>query len=385
MMDRRPAEIFPPGEFLRDELDARGWTQSEFAKIIGRPARVVNEVIAGKRGITPETAMDFAAAFGTSAQFWMNLESAYQLYRAAPAHERLPRDERIAREAKLRERFPVRELVKRRWVEDSENFDVLESRVFAFYGIASFEEEPRLAHAAKRSFAEDLPAVQLAWLFRVKQLASATQTPRYSAKKLLSAIDSLGRLTTEPEEIRHVPAILHSCGVRFVIVEPMPGSKIDGACFWLDDEATPVIGLTLRQDRIDNFWFVLRHEIEHVLREDGKDEPVIDETDENGLLTSSATEAAEEAANAAAADFCVPADEMVDFINRVHPMYSERKIIGFARRVQRHPGLVIGQIQNKTRRYDLLRKYLVKVRQIIVQSNLTDGYGVAVPLSASRS
>ena len=74
MGDRRPAEVFHPGEHLLDELEARGWTQTEFAEIIGRPLRLVNEIINGKRGITPETAREFAAALGTSAEFWMNLD-----------------------------------------------------------------------------------------------------------------------------------------------------------------------------------------------------------------------------------------------------------------------------------------------------------------------
>ena len=51
------AEVFPPGEFLRDELEARNWSQTEFAEIIGRPVRLINEIIAGKRAITPETAV----------------------------------------------------------------------------------------------------------------------------------------------------------------------------------------------------------------------------------------------------------------------------------------------------------------------------------------
>src|ERR1700690_1405038 len=84
-----PAEVFSPGEFLRDELEARGWNQTEFAEIIGRPPRVVNEIIAGKRGISPETVHEFAAAFGTSAQLWMNLETAYQLSLVAPKTERI--------------------------------------------------------------------------------------------------------------------------------------------------------------------------------------------------------------------------------------------------------------------------------------------------------
>jgi len=87
MIERTPAEVFPPGEFLRDELDARGWTQGEFAEIISRPPRLVNEIIAGERGITAETAREFSAAFGTSAQLWQNLETSYQLSKTAPISE----------------------------------------------------------------------------------------------------------------------------------------------------------------------------------------------------------------------------------------------------------------------------------------------------------
>ena len=86
----------------------------------------------------------------------------------------------------------------------------------------------------------------------------------------------LEKLTTEPENVRHVPRALAECGVRLVIVEPIPGSKIDGVCFWIDNEE-PVIGLSLKSDFIDKFWFNLWHEISHVLRGDGKEDIVIDD------------------------------------------------------------------------------------------------------------
>src|SRR5271156_2848787 len=98
-------EAFPPGEFLRDELEARGWTQTEFAQMIGQSHRLVNELIAAKRAVTPEVAHKLAAAFGTSAQLWMNLETAWQLSKVKADTER------ITREATLRERFPVREMI----------------------------------------------------------------------------------------------------------------------------------------------------------------------------------------------------------------------------------------------------------------------------------
>jgi HTH-type transcriptional regulator/antitoxin HigA len=75
-----PAEVFQPGEYLRDELEARGWTQSEFARIIGRPIQVVNEIINGRKRITVESAKEIGLALGTGPELWLNLENAYRLH-----------------------------------------------------------------------------------------------------------------------------------------------------------------------------------------------------------------------------------------------------------------------------------------------------------------
>lgn len=68
------AEVFPAGEFLADELDARGWTQAEFAAILDRPAQFVSEIISGKKEITRESAAQIGAALGTSAEMWLSLQ-----------------------------------------------------------------------------------------------------------------------------------------------------------------------------------------------------------------------------------------------------------------------------------------------------------------------
>lgn len=76
-------EVFPPGDFIREELEARGWTQSDFARILGRPLQAVNEIINGRKRITAETAKEIAMALGTSAELWLNLENAYRLATAS--------------------------------------------------------------------------------------------------------------------------------------------------------------------------------------------------------------------------------------------------------------------------------------------------------------
>ena len=250
MRNRTPAEVFAPGEFIAEELEARNWSQIELAEVLRRPPKLISQLISGKCAITPETAKGLGAAFGTGAELWMNLERDYRLAHAV--HD----DVGVERRSRLYAKAPVKGMVSRRWIEPSENIEVLEKRVLDFLHIKSIDEEPSMAHAAKKgaSYDEVTPA-QWAWLFRVIQIAEGISVPRYSPQALREALGKLERCMFAPEETRHVPRILSECGVRLVMVERLPQGKIDGACGWLNDES-PVIGMSLRKDRIDNFWFI---------------------------------------------------------------------------------------------------------------------------------
>lgn len=369
MSDRRPAEVFPPGEFLQDELDARGWTQTELAEIIGRPPRVVNEIVAGKRAITPETASDLAAAFGTSPHFWMNLETAYQLAQVPPRHPA------VAKLASLHERFPVRELAKRGWIDRAASADALEAALLAFFGLPDRDAPLAFRHAARRDYGRALSPVQIAWLCRVRQLAAALEAPPFARERLEAAVPALEGLMRTPEQAAEAAGLLRETGVRLVFVEPVPGSRIHGACFWLDETA-PVIGLSLKGDHIDRFWFNLWHEIAHVLRGDGRDEAMLDTFEDE----AEAEDERERAANEWAAERCVPSSAMDEFFAAYEPLVSERALAGFARSVGRHPGIVAGQIQKRTGRWDLFRKHQVRIRYILVDAAPTDGYGRSPPV-----
>ena len=69
---RIPAEVFPPGEFVREELEVRGWTQADLASILNKPLPAVHG-ITGKKAITPETAKSLGDAFDVEPAFWLNL------------------------------------------------------------------------------------------------------------------------------------------------------------------------------------------------------------------------------------------------------------------------------------------------------------------------
>jgi antitoxin HigA-1 len=76
-----------PGEVLLEEfLVPMGISQYRLARTIGVPPRRVNEIVHGKRSISPDTALRLARAFGTSDRFWMNLQTRYELDRELEAH-----------------------------------------------------------------------------------------------------------------------------------------------------------------------------------------------------------------------------------------------------------------------------------------------------------
>lgn len=81
--DAYPDIAIPPGEYLAEEIGARGLSQKELAKRMGRPANAINEIINGKKAITAETALQLETVMPEiPARFWMNLEADYQLTKA---------------------------------------------------------------------------------------------------------------------------------------------------------------------------------------------------------------------------------------------------------------------------------------------------------------
>src|SRR3990170_4818323 len=142
---RNPAEVFPIGDFLREEMDARGWNQADLARIIGRSDRDVHALISGKLALRPETATLLGDAFGTAPEYWMNLDTAYRAWKTS-------RDTRdaVSRKGRLYELAPVREMQKRGWIPVTEDIDTLERHVFEFFQVDGVEAGCGALRCARR-------------------------------------------------------------------------------------------------------------------------------------------------------------------------------------------------------------------------------------------
>ena len=363
-------EAFSPGDYIREEIDARGWTQADLATILGRDSKDVNELINAKRAVTPDTAKQLAEAFGTSAELWMNLESSYQLSRATQANSG------VAHRAKIYSIAPISYMQRRGWIEPTENPEILEAQVCKFFNIGSIDESIRFQYPARRPGSLALNQFQLAWLYRARHLAlAAPVTNTFSARTLELALVELSKLKANPEDLRRIPKVLSEAGIRFIIIEPLPRTKTDGACFWLDRKS-PVVVLSMRYDRIDWFWHTLIHELAHVKNGDGMEEPTVDsQLVGDDAQPNDEKHEGEKRADEFAASFLVDPHALQGFIDRVAPLYSHIKIMNFAQKRGVHPGIVVGQLQRRQEiKYAHSRRMLVRVRGLVTPSALTDGW-----------
>ncbi len=370
-----------PGQYIRALLEERGWDQRVLAVVLAVEESALSKLISGSKALDAEMALALAEVFAVEPERFLELQQKYDLAKALIVSRP---DKGRADRAVLFGQLPISEMIHRGWIDAKAIRDVVavEAALTKFFGVSSAAEIEILPHAAKKTnTAAPVTPTQLAWIYRVKQIASEMLVPAYSRPALLRAIEKLKTLLLSAEEARKVPRILAEAGVRFTIVESLKSAKIDGICFWLND-ASPVIGMSLRFDRIDNFWFVLRHELEHVLQQHGRDAIVLDADLEGERAGTGSTISEEERlANEAAADFCVSRNSIEQFIARKAPVFAERDILGFAKTLQIHPGLVAGQLQRRTERYDLFRKHLVKIRSIVSPSAMVDGWGDVAPTS----
>lgn len=380
-MDLDLTQFKTPGQLVDALLKQRAWTNKVLAIALEIDEATVTRLISSKLGMSADRAVALEEVFGVPAEHFLALQKSYELAQARIAARP---DPRRAVRANVFGGLPVAELIRRGWlkhIEDAKDISQVEVALAGFFGVASASDIQALPHAAKKTDATFAPSLaQIAWIHRVRTIAEDTLVPKYTPFAFKGLLEKLRPLMSAAEETRRVPRLLMEAGIRFIVVESLPSAKIDGVCLWLD-ENSPVIGMSLRFDRIDNFWFVLRHELEHVKNRDGFESPLLDvELEGEKAGNSEDLPEAERLANQAASEFGIPAKLMDAFIARKAPFFAERDVLGFAKTLGVHPGIVAGKIQHHTKRYELFRAHLVKVRSFVAPSAIVDGWGDIAPV-----
>lgn len=369
-----------PGQLVEYLLAQRGWSKRTLAVILDVGEAKITRLTGDKQPVDAKLALVLEEVFGEPAERFLALQKEYELAQARIVAQ--PDPGRATR-ARLYGDLPLADMIRRGWItaDSVRDTEQVERELLRFFGVNRAEDIEILPHAAKKTAVHEVATpAQIAWLYRVRQIAKDMLVAPYAPGAVRGTVAKLRELISSPESVARVPRMMTECGIRFVLVESLPSAKIDGVCFWLDDRS-PVIGMSMRFDRIDNFWFVLRHECEHVIQRHGLSAAMLDaELEGERAGTGPNISEEERMANAAARDFCVPAAQLEAFVARKAPFFSERDVIGFSRVLKVHPGILVGQLQRRTNRYTLLRDHLAKVRAFIAPNAIKDGWGDVAPV-----
>lgn len=362
-----------PGQILKQKLVEKGWSMEELAVITGSSRQNLSLIATGKRGITADMAVALAAAFGNTAGEWLKWDADHQLslVEISPVA--------VENRARLYRLAPVREMQKRGWIHETKTAEELESELARFFGGPVADDIGFRVATLRGDPARELSPPEKAWCFRARQLAGAlAYVAPFDPSRLPAAEKKLRQLAAYPKEIERLSEMLAYYGIRFVVIEPLPGAKIDGAAFWLGE--SPAIAVSARWDRIDAFWFTVMHEFMHIWNHDASSVDVnLLVEGENGIAIKVSEDAAEQRANQRAAEALIPATELESFVRRSSPLYAATRIIQFAHRIKMHPGIVVGQLQHRGElRYSAHRDFLVKIRKYVVETALTDGWGRSI-------
>lgn len=341
-----------PGEILQHELDARGVKQKDFASTIGMPAPVLNDIINGKRSVTPDIAILLEAALGKDAHSWLRLQAERDLEVARKKEEILRKQRDIETWQIIQDCCNVKFIDK--YLPDGLGKLIPDkiATILSFFGVKN-------AEALKEAFIRDVnPAFfrkseklinNPVNLFTWKQIAydkSAHQErpKKFSFDTLTELIEGLKIIFYENENTEErIQGLMRECGIRFLIIPNEKGTHIDGFSFW--HGVNPTIVLTLRHQKIDILAFTLMHEVCHVFkhlnsREKGK----------SCITLSDMKEGIEEQeADIFANNALIPAKDWQIFKERystLNPYAIGPKIRAFSEKHQIHPAIVLGRYQH---------------------------------------
>ena len=341
---RRDALGYPtPVEAIEFRMDQQGLSARDLVPLVGSRAKV-SEVLAGKRGIT------------------MSMARALHRHLGIPA-EVLLQDPDADLDDSLSDmqwgRFPLKAMARLGWIP---NLPDLKDRAEELVrGLIQQAGGPQAAAAVRfrrndhrRLNAKADPYALQAWCWRV--LAAASSHPPAASYRpgvvTPEFLRGTAQLSDSPEGPRMAREFLAQHGIALAIVPHLPKTYLDGAALQLAD-GRPVVALTLRYDRIDNFWFCLLHELAHVGRhQDSGSRTVF--VDDHSLRTKAPgpADVQEAEADTWAEEALIPAAVWQTSVVRELP--TTMSAISLAQGLGIHPAIVAGRVRHERENYRLL-------------------------------
>lgn len=344
LIEKFEAESFPiapptPLEAIRFRMDQQGLKNKDLVPYIGSASKV-SEVLNGKRPLSLTMIRNLHRHLGIPAEVLIQDDS------GATNGSELDAKQFPAKDMHQRGYFST---AGANWVDVKERVPELLSRFLHQAGIHNSSPAFCRSTAHYRQGKTLNETALLAWQARVLIRSKERKLGTWQAGTVDEAfLEKVADLSVFDEGPRLARELLEKHGIAVVIEPHLQKTYLDGAAF-LRGDSVPVIGLTLRHDKVDNFWFTLLHELVHVGWHINDDRTAIFDD-----VTETAGDEIERAADDRAGEALIPASVWRKAKLRIDP--TPEAAIALARKLNRHPAIVVGRLQRDEDDYRLLVK-----------------------------
>ena len=356
-----PFEATHVGEFIKDEINARGMKQSELSHLTGIQRSILCDIIKGKRGITPEMSLLFEKALDIPAYVFMNAQNKYDLYKARI-------NERVKEQTKAMEKWRI--ITSYVSVDNFLKIGLLGNNIikniaiiFDIFKVACIDElvsiysdERECAYFKRSEKLETNPINLFSWKYYSFYISDQDRlVEQFDINRIDDIKSELNRVFLENKNtLQQVKEVLNRYGIKFYIVEKFDQTPVDGFSFWHEDN--PTIIVTLRKKHIDNLAFSVLHELGHLVKH-------IDNENKEGRIdidNEKSLDPIEEEANEFARNSFIPEKEWKSFMTKAKKMspYKIHSLIkDIADRFQVNPQILFGRYQYETGFYRVKSKF----------------------------
>ena len=350
----KPNIAIHPGETLSETIEVLEMTQADLADRTDLSKKTINEIVQKKNPITPETAIKFGLVFGTSPDFWNNLQRNYE-----ETVIRLETEQKVKQQIPLLDKFECyNELAALGHVERTRNLEEKVICLLQFFRISSLELLPTVqATAFRQTKKKNLSRESLAAWLRCGEIeADKQQAKIFDKDKLYQSINELKALTKEAPEIfsKRLIEICLSFGVVVALVPHFKKTYVNGATKWVSPNKA-LIQLSLRGSYDDIFWFSFFHELGHLVKHGKKRQFVEFDYEREDIIKKAEREADEFARN-----ILIPKGEYSKFVTQKD--FSIETVKVFAEEIGVAPSIVAGRLSHDTENW----KKWVKLRKRLI-------------------
>lgn len=323
---------FHPGYYIKEIINESGLTQEDFAKRLNTTAKNLSVIINGEQSLSVDIAMKLSKMLGTSINYWLNLQTAFDAAKA-----------KIDAEDELEEERRIFKFLDYKYFHENYGLSALPRRIDEqiielrkFLNIASLIVLTKQDLAANfRSAKEERDEASIVRANAMLQIAInkalTIEAPRFDKRKFETAVEYALTLTTDHTGFYlKIKKAFYDAGVILVIMPNLSGSKTNGATKRIGNNI--MLMVNDRRLNADSFWFTLFHEIGHIINGD------------YGVSFENETGEQEELADRYAEDTLIPPEEYDAFIagNKFDAVSIKR----FAEKINRDPGIVLGRLTN---------------------------------------